>query len=61
MIVIQLCRKNECDKDSKKGARFKIEETWDCLKQVTLIKRKSLLRNKKRKDFCKAGIVLLAA
>ena len=47
--MIHLCRKNEWDNDSEKGARFKIEETWDCLKQVTLMKGKSLLRNKKGK------------
>jgi len=49
LTVIHLCRKNEWDNDSEKGARFKIEETWDCLKQVTLMKGKSLLRNKKGK------------
>jgi hypothetical protein len=48
VTVVWLCRKNEWDKDTEKGARFIIEETWDCLKQVTLIKRKSLLRNKEK-------------
>lgn len=59
--MVWLCRKNEWDKDTEKGSRFKIEETWDCLKLDTLVKRKSLLRNKKRKDFGKTVIVLMAA
>ena len=50
VTVVWLCRENEWDKNTEKGARFKIEETWDCLKQVILIKRKSLLRNNNKKN-----------
>jgi len=49
--VIWLCKKNDWDKNTEKGVRFKIEETWDCLKQVTLVKRKSLLRNIQKERF----------